>query len=115
MRLARHENLFTLMWHLHLVKNENPGGNMPDYQPGHPAYTECGHGPVTCHANRCFRSGGDAKYTWSIDSALYCARECDPLNSRTLDAFRYLYTVIESNDISAIKDIASSLLSDLEG
>jgi hypothetical protein len=24
-RLARHENLFTLLWYLHLVKNEDPG------------------------------------------------------------------------------------------
>jgi hypothetical protein len=28
---------------------------MSEYQPGHPAYTECGHGPVTCHTNKCFR------------------------------------------------------------
>lgn len=25
-RLARHENLFTAMWYLHLVRNEKPDG-----------------------------------------------------------------------------------------
>jgi hypothetical protein len=26
-RLARHENLFTLLWYLRLVRNEAPGDN----------------------------------------------------------------------------------------
>jgi hypothetical protein len=28
-RLARHENIFTLLWYLHLVRNEDPRGPVP--------------------------------------------------------------------------------------
>jgi hypothetical protein len=29
-RLARHENLFTFLWYLHLVKNEDPDKEVHD-------------------------------------------------------------------------------------